>query len=63
MPGWVIATSSTSFGKTLKPETRIMSFLRSTILTYPPSFIMPMSPERKNPSSVMTLAVSSGRCQ
>src|SRR5215471_9181228 len=32
IPAQVAATASTSVGYTLKPETRIMSFLRSTIL-------------------------------
>jgi hypothetical protein len=41
----------------------IMSFLRSTMRVCPNSSIVPMSPERKNPSGVMTFAVSSGRCQ
>jgi hypothetical protein len=31
--GIIATTSSISFGYTLKPETRIMSFLRSTIFT------------------------------
>ncbi|MNP81028.1 hypothetical protein D3C76_1792840 [compost metagenome] len=30
-PGRVASTSSSSFGYTLKPDTRIMSFLRSTM--------------------------------
>ena len=30
-PGWVAMTASTSFGYTLNPLTRIMSFLRSTM--------------------------------
>jgi hypothetical protein len=30
-PGWLDTTASTSFGKTLNPDTVIMSFLRSTI--------------------------------
>ncbi len=41
----------------------IMSFLRSTMRTRPCSSITPMSPVRKKPSTVMTLAVSSGRFQ
>ena len=62
-PPWLMATSSTSFGNTLKPETLIMSFLRSTMRTRPCTSMTPTSPVRKKPSAVITFAVSSGRCQ
>ena len=61
--GFIITTSSTSFGNTLKPDTMIMSFLRSVILNWPSSFMNPMSPVRNQPSRVKTFAVSSGLCQ
>ena len=47
----------------MKPETMIMSFLRSVILTLPLASMKPMSPVRNQPSAVKTLAVSSGRFQ
>src|SRR5690606_29856576 len=62
-PGWLEATSSTSFGYTLNPDTLIMSFLRSSRYTKPSSSMRPMSPVRSQPSGSITLAVSSGRFQ
>ena len=46
-PGQPVATASISFGYTLKPETMIMSFLRSTIFRKPLASKMPTSPVRK----------------
>ncbi|ODN65340.1 hypothetical protein BA763_11930 [Burkholderia cenocepacia] len=63
MPGCITSTSSISFGYTLKPDTRIMSFLRSMRRMKPRSSITPMSPVPSQPSASITLAVSSGRCQ
>src|SRR5450631_840269 len=60
---WCIATTlSISFGKTLNPDTTIMSFLRSVIVTYPSAFILPTSPVFNQPSRI-TLAVSAGLFQ
>ena len=47
----------------MKPLTSTMSFLRSTMRNSPSASMMPMSPVLKKPSSVIDLAVSSGRCQ
>ncbi|MNT98114.1 hypothetical protein D3C72_2406230 [compost metagenome] len=46
-PGQAVATASISFGYTLKPETMIMSLMRSTILRKPFSSNTPTSPVRK----------------
>ena len=62
-PGCIATTSSIWFGKTLKPETMIMSFLRSVMRKQPRSSMNPMSPVRSQPSRVKTRAVSSGRFQ
>ena len=59
-PGCIMTTSSISFGNTLKPDTTIMSFLRSVILKWPRRSMKPMSPVRSQPSRVNTFAVSSG---
>ncbi len=40
-----------------------MSFIRSTMRTWPSGSITAMSPVRKNPSGVIARAVSSGRPQ
>jgi len=58
--GCVASTSSISFGKTLKPDTMIISFLRSTILKYPSLSIMAISPVHNQPSTIVS-AVASGR--
>ena len=58
--GWVTRDSSTSRGYTLKPETMIISFFRSTIATYPSSSTVAMSPVYSQPSRSVC-AVSSGR--
>ena len=47
LPSSVASTSSSSVGNTLKPLTRIMSFLRSTILKKPRASTTPMSPVLK----------------
>src|SRR6266496_1544697 len=62
-PGCMTTTASISFGYTLKPDTRIMSFLRSTIRMKPRSSITPMSPVASHPSLSSTFTVSSGRFQ
>ena len=62
-PGICATTPSTSFGYTLKPDTRIMSFLRSSMNVRPRSSMRPMSPVRSQPPGSITFAVSSGRFQ
>ena len=60
--GFRYMASSISFGYTLKPETRIISFSRSTILKYPSGSITATSPVWNHPLRI-TSAVSSGRFQ
>ena len=60
--GWRNSTASTSVGYTLKPETRIMSLMRSTMRKYPCSSMIATSPVCSHPSRI-TSPLSSGRFQ